>query len=280
MSNIAFTLDLEDHRPDESVEPRFGAVTDQLLYDLDEWGVTGTVFVVGEVARDEPDLVARVAARGHEIGLHGATHTPLPEVGSDAFRTVTAEAADRLGQLVQAEIQGFRAPIFSLVPESAWAPEILSELGFKYSSSVLPARNPLFGWPEAPRTPFSWPSGLIELPSPVFGFGLLTAPLLGGTYLRAAPGPIIGWAAKRAPDHAWLYAHPYDFDPDEPRWVVPEVGRLGSRVLWWGRSAMKTRVEQLVAGSRQTLADMAASLPQLPVFRPGSGSELETESGR
>ena len=280
MSNISFTLDLEDHRPDESIEPRFGAVTDELLRDLDEWGVTGTVFVVGEVARDDPDLVARVAARGHEIGLHGASHTPLPEVGPNVFRTVTAEAADRLAQLVQAEVQGFRAPIFSLVPKSAWAPEILSELGFKYSSSVLPARNPLFGWPQAPRTPFRWPSGLIEIPSPVFGFGPFTLPLLGGTYLRAAPSPVIGWAAKRAPDHAWLYSHPYDFDPDEPRWVVPEVGRLGSRVLWWGRSAMKARVGQLVAGSRQTLADMAASLTALPVFRPALPSELETGSGR
>ena len=142
MSNIVFTLDLEDHRPDESVEPRFGAVTDELLQDLDEWGVTGTVFVVGELAREDPDLVARVAARGHEIGLHGADHTPLPEVGPDAFRRVTAEACDRLAQLVQAEIKGFRAPIFSLVPESAWAPEILSELGFKYSSSVLPGPKP------------------------------------------------------------------------------------------------------------------------------------------
>ena len=280
MGNIAFTLDLEDHRPDESVEPRFGAVTDELLQDLDEWGVTGTVFVVGELARDDPDLVARVAARGHEIGLHGADHTPLPEVGPDAFHRVTAEAVNRLAQLVQAEIKGFRAPIFSLVPESAWAPEILSELGFKYSSSVLPARNPLFGWPQAPRTPFRWPSGLIEIPSPVFGFGPLTLPLLGGTYLRVAPGPIVGWAKKRVPDHAWLYAHPYDFDPDEPRWVVPEVGRVGSRALGWGRRRMKSRVEQLVTGSRRTLADIAESMPAPPVFSPDSGSELETESGR
>ena len=283
MSSIAFTLDLEDHRPDESFEPRYGAVTDQLLGDLDEWGVTGTVFVVGELARDDPDLVARVAARGHEIGLHGASHTPLPEVGPRTFRTVTAEAADRLAQLVQAEVQGFRAPIFSLVPESAWAPEILSELGFRYSSSVLPARNPLFGWPQAPRTPFRWPSGLIEIPSPVFGVGPFMLPLLGGTYLRVAPAPVIAWVAKRAPDHAWLYAHPYDFDPDEPRWLVPEVGRLGSRILWWGRSTMKARVERSVAGSRLTLAELAASLTQPPVFRPdsaGSAEELETESGR
>ena len=79
MTQIAFTLDLEDHRPDESSDLRYPEVTARLLDDLDEWGVRGTVFVVGEVARESPALVAEVARRGHEIGLHGADHTPLFE---------------------------------------------------------------------------------------------------------------------------------------------------------------------------------------------------------
>lgn len=272
-SSIIFTFDLEDHRPDQTVQPRFGAVTDQLLCDLDAWGVTGTFFVVGELAQEDPDLVVRVAARGHEIGLHGASHIPLPDIEPNEFREATKQSADRLTQLVQSEISGYRAPIFSLVPESAWAPEILSELGFTYSSSVLPARNPLFGWPQAPGTPFVWPSGLIEIPAPVFGFGPLKLPLLGGTYLRVAPRPIVRWVAKRAPDHAWLYAHPYDFDPDEPRWTVPEVGRVASRILWWGRATMNPRVGELVAGNRTTLAEVAVSLTSLPVFDPTPGQD-------
>jgi peptidoglycan/xylan/chitin deacetylase (PgdA/CDA1 family) len=268
MSQIVFTLDLEDHRPDASAELRFPAVTDELLDDLEEWGVIGTVFVVGDVARDQPDLVARVAARGHEVGLHGATHTPLPDVGADAFRQVTADAMDQLAQTIQAPVQGFRAPMFSLVPDSAWAPAILDDIGFTYSSSVLPARNPLYGWPGAPAEPFRWPSGLVEVPSPIFGFGPATVPLLGGVYLRVAPRPLIRWAAKRAPDHAWLYSHPYDFDPDEKRWLLPEVGRLGSRVMWWGRSGMKERVGDIVANSDRRLIDMVNDFTDLPVFEP------------
>ena len=184
MNAVVFTLDLEDHRPDDSAELRFPAVTDELLDDLETWGVIGTVFVVGEIVRDHPDLVARVAARGHEVGLHGATHTPLPDVGAETFRTVTAEATDRLAQTIQAPVHGFRAPIFSLVPDSAWAPEILTELGFVYSSSVLPAHNPLYGWPGAPDEPFRWSSGLIEIPSPTFGFGPATR---GQGWRRRAP---------------------------------------------------------------------------------------------
>jgi len=270
MTGIAFTLDLEDHRPDESAELRFPAITDALLDDLDAWGTTGTFFVVGDVARAHPDLVARVAARGHEIALHGAHHVPLPDITPHSFRSETAAAADHLSQIVQLPVAGFRAPIFSLVPESAWAPMVLSELGFAWSSSVLPARNPLYGWPGAPTTAFRWPSGLVELPCPLFGAGRLALPLLGGTYLRVSPGPLARWAGRagaRRPG-AWLYAHPYDFDPAEKRWLVPEVGRLGSRVLWWGRGGMAGRVRQLVAGSRVTMSEMAASFTDLPTFQP------------
>lgn len=268
MSAVVFTLDLEDHRPDESAELRFPAVTDELLDDLETWGVIGTVFVVGDVVRDHPDLVARVAARGHELGLHGATHTPLPDVGPEAFRREVAEAKDRLEQTIQSAVHGFRAPIFSLVPESAWAPAILTDLDFTYSSSVLPARNPLYGWPGTPDEPFRWPSGLIEIPSPIFGVGPATVPLLGGVYLRVAPAPLIRWAARRAPDHAWLYSHPYDFDPGEARWLLPEVGRLGSRVMWWGRTGMKRRVERIVAGTERRLIDVVSELGDVATFEP------------
>jgi peptidoglycan-N-acetylglucosamine deacetylase len=268
MSRVVFTLDLEDHRPDESAELRFTTVTDELLDDLEKWGVVGTIFVVGEVVADQPDLVARIAARGHELGLHGATHTPLPDVGAEEFRRATAEAADRLTQTIQAPVRGFRAPTFSLVPDSAWAPEILSELGFVYSSSVLPARNPLYGWPAAPRRPFRWPSGLIEIPAPVFGVGPVSVPLLGGVYLRVAPAPLVRWAVRRAPDHAWLYVHPYDFDPDEERWRLPDVGRLGSRVMWWRRAGMKERVGTIVADSDRRLIDLTDTFSELPLFEP------------
>ena len=274
MTGIAFTLDLEDHRPNQSAELRFPTITDGLLDDLDAWGTTGTFFVVGEVARAHPDLVARVAARGHEIALHGARHVPLPDLTPQEFRTETSTAADHLSQIVQQPVAGFRAPIFSLVAESAWAPEVLSELGFEWSSSVLPARNPLYGWPEAPTSVFRWPSGLVELPCPLFGARRLSVPLLGGTYLRVSPGPLARWAGRagaRRPG-AWLYAHPYDFDPDEQRWVVPEVGRLGSRVLWWGRAGMSARVRRLVAGSRVTMSDMAASFTELPTFQPNGAA--------
>ncbi len=271
---MIFTLDLEDHRPHDGAEVRFPTVVDHLLDALDASAIRGTVFVVGEVAASHPDLVARVAARGHELALHGARHVPLPEVGPTSFRSETAAARDRIEQAAQVPCRGYRAPIFSLVPASAWAPDLLAEIGFAWSSSVLPAANPLYGWPDAPRHPFRWSGGVVELPCPTVGPGRWAVPF-GGTYLRLAPGALVTVAARRLArrDDAWCYVHPYDLDPDEPRWVVPEVGRLASRMLWWRRRGMLGRVTRLCAGSRTTLGEIAARLAdEVAVFEPRSRS--------
>ena len=135
------------------------------------------------------------------------------------------------------------------MPESAWAPEILTELGFAHSSSVLPGRNPpLYAFPGAPREPFTWPSGLIELPAPVVRAGPVSLPWIGGAYLRVLPWWVTRGAMRRSDDRIlFTYCHPYDFDPDEPYWVVPQTGRGMSRLLWVGRKRMFDRLGRLLA---------------------------------
>src|SRR2546425_1005005 len=76
--------------------------------------------------------------------------------------------------------------------------DFLAELGFSYSSSVLPASNPLYGFPAAPAGPFLWPNGLIELPAPVARWGPLAVPILGGIYLRYAPSLLLDTFLRRA----------------------------------------------------------------------------------
>ncbi|MBK9178117.1 MAG: polysaccharide deacetylase family protein [Acidimicrobiales bacterium] len=247
---ITFTLDLEDHRPSADVPARFPDVTRRLLDHLDHLGVRATVFVVGEVAQEQPRLVRDVAARGHELGLHGWRHVPLTTLDPAELRADAARGRALLEDLAGRPVLGFRAPTFSLVPGSRWAPDVLREVGFTYSSSVLAARNPLFGWPGAPRVPFTWPSGLVELPCPLLRAGPLAVPFLGGVYLRVLPWAVVraGLASGSAGPTPWIYCHPYDFDAGEPYWVVPDAGRLGSRLLWLNRRGMLTRVERLLAG--------------------------------
>ena len=52
---------------------------------------------------------------------------------------------------------------------------------------------------------------------------------------------------RRSDDRILTYCHPYDFDPDEPYWVVPQTGRGMSRLLWVGRKRMFDRLGRLLA---------------------------------
>jgi polysaccharide deacetylase family protein (PEP-CTERM system associated) len=275
---VTFTLDLEDHRPSEAVEDRAPMLTREVLDFLDVRDVRGTFFVVGETAVAHPDLVREVAARGHEVGLHGWSHTALTELAPDVLRDDLARGKALLEDLTNAPVRGFRAPMFSLVAASRWATDVIADAGFTYSSSVLPARSPLFGDPTLPTGPFRWPNGLLELPCPVARAGGLGLPYLGGVYLRAIPTAASRLAHQRFGRDSlqWIYCHPYDFDADEPFWVVPEAGAVGSRLLWYNRRRTFAKVDALLRGragpplaerldEAATLADRAPALSPVPV---------------
>lgn len=269
---VSFTLDFEDLRTDPEVqEERVGVVTERLLDRLRELSIRGTFFCVGEVAQQHPDLVRRMVADGHELGVHGLKHIPNDLLGPERFRVENERAKALLSDLAGEEVTLYRAPQYSLIPSTPWVPEILTDLGFRASSSVLPARSPLYGWPGAPVTPFRWPCGLIELPSPVMKLGPATIPFLGGTYLRLLPAMVRRRGVRTAhPDTVlWTYCHPWEFDPDEKFYVYEHGGWLVSRIGWLNRRGMQKRIEATlrpVAGPR--LGDVIDTLVDLPVFSP------------
>lgn len=57
--------------------------TEQVLNALDRHGVKATFLMVGRMARANPDLVRKVAARGHAIGTHTENHANLASLGFD-----------------------------------------------------------------------------------------------------------------------------------------------------------------------------------------------------
>jgi polysaccharide deacetylase family protein (PEP-CTERM system associated) len=258
---ITFTLDLEDGRESGGDAARFLAVTQRLLAFLAERAVRGTVFVVGELAESHPSLVREVAELGHEIALHAYRHVPLTQLDTATFHADTRTGKALLEDLTGREVVGFRAPIFSLVKSTAWAAEILGELGFAYSSSVLPAKSPLFGFPECPASPFAWPCGLIELPVPVAAIGVAGIPFLGGVYLRVLPWTVVrlGLASCGRRQSLWTYCHAHDFDSDEPFRVIDGLGWAGSRLFFANRGRMFDRIERLMReGLAPSLADRVA----------------------
>jgi peptidoglycan-N-acetylglucosamine deacetylase len=66
--------------------------TPALLDALGELGVPGTFFVVGKHAQAHPELCARMAREGHEIGNHTYSHRYLPLASSHSVATELAAA--------------------------------------------------------------------------------------------------------------------------------------------------------------------------------------------
>ena len=272
---LIFSLDLEDHTGRYRADGRFVSVTLQILDFLDQLAISGTFFIVGRVAESCSSLVTDIARRGHEIACHSYDHTPIAHQTPIDFKLATQRAKQVLEDRVGKEVLGYRAPIFSLTAETDWATEVLKDIGFAYSSSVLPARNPLYGYPEAPKRPFRWSSGLLEFPCPVKKWGALEIPYLGGIYLRYLPLPVIKKTLQSSLGDAfpWIYIHPYDFDHEENFSFSPGVPRWVSILLWLNRKSTLSRISSLFDGTATTtfgkLAD-SLDLSVLPEYEPVS----------
>jgi peptidoglycan/xylan/chitin deacetylase (PgdA/CDA1 family) len=76
------------------------AWTPALLDLLDRHEVRATFFSVGRYAREQPDLLREVAARGHAVGNHTYTHVTMPLHSDEAIRRelrLTTEAIESAG---------------------------------------------------------------------------------------------------------------------------------------------------------------------------------------
>ena len=261
--NISVTLDVEDLRPSDQFEDRSKLMTEKVLDLFSEMNIRATIFVVGDVAKNHPEIINKAVKDGHEIGLHSHKHIPLQLLTPDEFEQELTGAKTLLQEISGQEINGFRAPTMSLTHKTRWAVPILKRVGFTYSSSVLPAKNPLYGWDGLPRHPFRWLNSVIEFPCPVTNILGFTIPYLGGAYFRLFPSIIRKMGVRRSSygEVLWTYCHPWEFDPDEKYYQLENVGRSTSRIAWIGRKGMENKMRDFLKdASSQTLGDIASTM--------------------
>src|ERR1700741_5269573 len=85
------------------------ANTDRWIEILGRAGARSTCFVLGEFAERYPEAVRRLAAAGHEIATHGATHDLVYEMTRDRFRAFLRRGIGALGAVTGEAPEGFRA---------------------------------------------------------------------------------------------------------------------------------------------------------------------------
>ena len=72
-------------------------LTTKYLDLMDELGVPGTFFLLGEYADRHPDLVREYMRRGHQIASHGYDHQRFTKLGYSALRDQCARTEKSLG---------------------------------------------------------------------------------------------------------------------------------------------------------------------------------------
>lgn len=249
-----FSVDLEDVRSmipnGYSYKERVPELTKIFLEFLKVNKSKATFFVVGEIVEQYPDLIKEIIDCGHEIACHTYTHKHLTELGIEGFKQDIEHFMDALNKVGIHDVIGFRAPTFSLVQESSWAYKVLASYGFKYSSSVLPAANPLFGWEGFGKNP-KWMDEILEIPMAIGSFLGKKLPFSGGVYLRILPFVLTkNQFAKYSNAELAIpsYIHPYDIDTKQERFMHPHLdnSKLLNHLMYVNRSKVMKRLQKIV----------------------------------
>jgi polysaccharide deacetylase family protein (PEP-CTERM system associated) len=241
----ALTIDVEDYfqvsafdavvprTAWDACESRVCRNTERVLEVIEGAGVRATFFVLGWVAERFPQLVRRIAEGGHEIASHGYGHRLIYEITPDAFREDVRRSKAVLEGAAGVAVEGYRAPSYSITERSLWALDVLIEEGFTYDSSIYPIHHDRYGMPNAPRHlhTISRLSGVIvEVPGSTVRVGGVNLPVGGGGYFRLLPYAWTRWGIRRVNVRerrpAVFYLHPWEIDPDQPRFDVGAIGRF------------------------------------------------------
>jgi len=227
-----------------------------MLLDLyDKYGVKATFFYIANFAKQHPEIIKIVQARGHEIACHGLTHRhdkafDVMPYGEQLEHLSTAKKI--LEDIAGEEVVSFRAPALRVNFDT---PKALNEVGFKYDSSVAPQRMDMFmslgsknklQWFGAPRTPYrtnpknlarKGDSPIIEVPVSSF-----VVPYIG-TFMRISPTlnvltrRLLYWETKNTVKPINFLIHPNeviteeDLHTETQRRASSYIGYLLSDVL-------------------------------------------------
>lgn len=238
----------------DGMESRVVANTERLLDIFDESGARSTFFVLGWVGERHPDLVRRIADRGHEIASHGYAHRLIYDQTRAAFREDVRKAKGILQDASGRAVIGYRAPSYSITPRSLWALDVLLEEGYRYDSSIFPIQHDRYGIPVSGRAPYpiTRPAGtLIEVPASTTRVGPFNLPVAGGGYFRILPYWWTRWGMGRVnrleQRPAVFYLHPWEIDPDQPRL---QAGRLSRFRHYRNLEETETRLRALLRDFR------------------------------
>ena len=164
-----------------------------------------------------------------------------------------------------APVLGYRAPSYSIVESSLWALDVLIEEGYAYDASIFPIHHDRYGIPDAERHAHVLrrrSGALVEMPASTVRVGGVNLPIGGGGYFRLLPYAWTRWGIgrvnRRERKPVVFYLHPWEIDPDQPRF---DVGRASRIRHYTGLDRTAARLRRLLGEFR---FDSVAAVLNLP----------------
>jgi peptidoglycan/xylan/chitin deacetylase (PgdA/CDA1 family) len=190
---------------------------------LDRLGLKATFFIESWNCLHHPEKVRELAARGHDVGVHGWVHEKFAELGREKAQQVLYDCTAMMRAL-DLDPTGFRAPGGV---RGAHAAEILANLGYEYDSSIEHTHaQEIAGAAVVAGEPRLLPSGLVNIPWLWSAIDVIH-------YFRRSDGPgtpqqlVAEWrarldAAKRTGGTLTVIVHPYVSGTDDLRFKAIE----------------------------------------------------------
>jgi peptidoglycan-N-acetylglucosamine deacetylase len=270
MVNNFLTFDVEEwyeaefiqqtgYRPGAGERSQLSRQVDIFLGLCEKWEVKATCFVTGEVGRKHPQVVRKLFERGHEIASHSMEHKLIYDLDPASFRKDLKASLALLEGITGAKVRGFRAPSLSVNGKvRQWFYQILEEEGFKYSSSVYPAKNFLYGYPEADPVIHMVPGRrIVEIPQQLLDLGFTRLGFAGGAYLRLFPVWLVkSLIAKKnkAGKPVYIYAHPWELAYGK---YPVKLSLAKTLIQNWGIPWNAAKISKIIGKHRESFVQMA-----------------------
>ena len=220
---------------------------------LEEQGIRGTFFVLGELVDSLKTRLRDLHDCGHEIASHGWGHDRPITTSTVTFAEEVGRCKKQLEDALGSPVMGFRAACFALDRDRLQA---VMEAGFGYDSSRIGfVENPLYGSLELED--FTRFTKNIARKDDFFEFEISTLPILGknipvagGGYLRILPWHLMRSLIRsylRSNDLYVLYVHPLDLSRQPSPPLPDQTSRLQRMRFNIGRKTTAGKIRKLIA---------------------------------
>ena len=256
MRKYFLTLDLEewyhleylkDYKDEIASDQRFAPQVLPFLKKMVDEGVYLTVFVLEDVAKDNPDMVRQITLMGHEISCHGKHHELVYNLSVDEFRKIIGEAKKTLEEITGQPVKGYRAPCFSMENEKL---DVLWDLGFTYDASLIRFKeHKLYNVMDMSR--FEKLESLVyrigdkyEFETPTLNIMGKYIPISGGGYFRLFPLWLVRFFMKKywdKEDNFIFYIHPFEVIGETLK-NGKKMGRINYFRFQVGRSTLQKKL--------------------------------------